>query len=299
MNEAVLRHFRLSASHLLGQGGESHVYALDSERVLRIYHEGVSPEYLRRRHDLYDRLRAASLSFEVPEVERVEVIEGTCCTVEKRMRGRDFEQALPALSGSARQKAMKSYLCVSGQIGEVRFPESPFGERLASSPIQATSWPSFLLARTQRTLEESRPDVEEDVPQFKSVWRFFQQELRIVEGMEEKRLVHGDLYPGNVFMDEEYNICGVGDFSYTTLVGDPRLDAAGAVVFLELSEGYRETDTAFLLDLLVREHGAEIKRIVRLYRLYYSFFFSYCKPSDRKTYDWCIGNLKGCASGLG
>jgi aminoglycoside phosphotransferase (APT) family kinase protein len=117
-------------------------------------------------------------------------------------------------------------------------------------------------------------------------------ELRALEGFQEKCLVHGDYFPGNVFVDDRLTICGVGDFGYTTVVGDSRMDLAGAVVYLEVVDGYRPDDTAFLTRLVEERYGRDMLRWIDFYRLYYSFYFSRCKVDDPRTYEWCIGNLR-------
>jgi hypothetical protein len=116
--------------------------------------------------------------------------------------------------------------------------------------------------------------------------------LALFDDYEGKSLVHGDYFPGNVFMDESQTICGVGDFSYATVVGDARMDLAGALLFLEVVEGYCADDSTFLRQQLVKRWGDELLDIVDFYRLYYSLFFSGCKADDPTTYAWCVGNLR-------
>jgi putative membrane protein len=105
-------------------------------------------------------------------------------------------------------------------------------------------------------------------------------------------LVHGDYFPGNVFIDDDLTISGVGDFSGLTIIGDPRMDLAGAVAYVEVVDSYRPDDTAFLLRLVTERHGEAILPILALYRLYYSLFFTVCKADDPEFYAWCIENLR-------
>ncbi len=130
------------------------------------------------------------------------------------------------------------------------------------------------------------------MPGVDTVLAHMQAELRVLEGFGEKRLVHGDYFPGNVFIDNDMTICGVGDFGYSTVVGDPRMDLAGAVVFLEVVTGYQPDDTPFLMQTVEERHGTGMTRWIDFYRLYYSFYFSRCKSDDSPTYDWCIRNLR-------
>jgi putative membrane protein len=284
--------FNVTAADLLGRGGESEVYALGEGRVLRIYKPGAPAAYLERRNAFYALLHERRPPFEAPHVVATGVAGGRSYTVERRMTGRDFAGVLPGLSGAGRERALASYLDVAGQIGTITFPDRPFGEILApGEPLQRYTWPLFLWDRLQQTLSASRPDLEQDVPRLDALLAHVRAELRALEGFEEKRLVHGDYFPGNVYIDDDLRVCGVGDFGYTTVVGDPRMDLAGAVAFLEVVDGYRPQDTAFLMRLLTERHGPGITRWMDLYRLYYSLYFSGCKLDDPRTYAWCVRNL--------
>jgi hypothetical protein len=97
-----------------------------------------------------------------------------------------------------------------------------------------------------------------------------------------------------VFIDDTLTVYGVGDFGYSTLVGDPRMDIAGAIVFLEVVEGYQADDTELLLDYIQRGGSRVSADIIDLYRLRYSLYFSHCKHDDPKTYAWCVQNLHSC-----
>lgn len=289
----------VSSDELLGSGGESQVYALDDTRILRLYHNHLPEDYLQQRHTFYAQLHAHHPPFEIPQIIDAGHINGRFYTLERRMNGRDFKSVLPTLTGPARTKALASFLQVAQLIGTIQFPDHPFGELLAmGEPLRCDRWPQFLWDRMQQTLYDSRADVEQDIPHFTSVLELVQEELHFFAGFTDKCLVHGDYFPGNVFIDDDLNICGVGDFGYTTLIGDPRMDVAGAIVFLELTEPYRLDDTALLLDLVTEHYGPEITRVIHFYRLYYSIYFSYCKDSDRKTYDWCVSNLTAYSRGM-
>ena len=209
------------------------------------------------------------------------------------MCGRDFAGVLPELHGKDRELALASYLHVATQIGTIHFPDRPFGEILtAGEPLQRDSWAQFLWDRLQQTYRVSQADVEQDVPGIDVVLAHVRAQLRGLDGFREKRLVHGDYFPANVYIDDDLTICGVGDFGYTTVVGDPRMDVAGAVAFLEVIDGYRRDDTVFLMRSVAEQHGAAMAGWIDFYRLYYSFYFSSCKVDDPRTYAWCIRNMR-------
>jgi putative membrane protein len=289
----MIDRFSVTTADLLGKGGESEVYALDDARVLRIYKAQAPVDYIARRQAFYQRLEQLRPPFELPVILESGAGSGRSYTVERRMRGQAFAGMLPELTGAERRRALASYLHVAAQIGSVSLPGLPFGEILAGGePLQCDSWARFVWGRLQQAYRQSRPDLEQDVPGVDDVLVFMRAELEQLEGFAEKRLVHGDYFPGNVYIDDDLAICGVGDFGYTTLVGDPRMDLAGAIAFLEVVDGYSPEDTPFLTALAEERHGASIARWLAFYRLYYSFYFSTCKLDDPRTYAWCVSNLR-------
>lgn len=290
--------FGVTDDDLLGQGGESAVYALDAQRVLRIY-KGDNLAYLVRRQAFYAELQSYGLPFATPEYLEIGTHEGVHYVVERRMSGRDFAQVLPTLAGHDRTRALLSYLEVAGQIGRVRLPGRPFGELAAPGvPIQTATWGEYLAARRAAMLAHSRTDLKDDVPRLDDVLAAVEQRLAPLAAWQEPCLVHGDYCPGNVFIDDGLRICGVGDFGYSTVVGDPRQDISAAIAFLEVTPGYHPEDTAQLLGVAAAWWGEPILDVYTAYRLYYSIYFSGCKQDDWSTYRWCTANLQAVAASL-
>ena len=119
-----------------------------------------------------------------------------------------------------------------------------------------------------------------------------------MQTLQARSLVYGDYFPGNVFIDDTLTVYAVGDFGYSTVVGDPRMDVAGAIVFLEVVEGYQAADTQLLLRYVQQDNAGVSAEIIERYRLYYSLYFSHCKHDDPTTYAWCIQNLRTYADRL-
>lgn len=293
MNMHLLQHFGITSAAFLGQGSESQVYALDQQRVVRVYPSDASLAYIHARTTFYRQLVAQQPTFAIPHILDQGVLDGHPYTIEQRMHGRDFAHVLPQLTGQHRVHALQSYLDLAAQIGTIQFPHMPFGELIVPNDgVQRDTWPHFLWDRVQQTLGMSYADIMQDVPHIDELLITFETRVPQMLMTNTHALVHGDYFPGNVFIDNTFTVYGVGDFGYSTVVGDPRIDLVGAVVFLELVQGYQATDTDLLLHLLHRRPYHVPIEIIALYRLYYSLYFSFCKESDPKTYAWCIGNLR-------
>jgi aminoglycoside phosphotransferase (APT) family kinase protein len=298
MISRVLHHFGILSTALLGKGSESQVYALDPTRVLRIYPPGASFAAIQARHGFYTQLAARQPPFVIPTVLDHGVADEHPYTIEQRMHGHDFARILPQLTGRDRARALRSYLDLAAQIGMIQFPDAPFGELILPGTLQRDTWPGFLWDRVQQTLQRSRSDVEHDLPQLDQLLSEFHTRLLPMLTLQAKSLVHGDYFPGNVFIDDTLTVYAVGDFGYSTVVGDPRMDIAGAIVFLEVVEGYQAADTQLLLRSVQRGSAGVSADIIELYRLYYSLYFSHCKRDDPNTYAWCIRNLREYAARL-
>jgi aminoglycoside phosphotransferase (APT) family kinase protein len=288
----ILNHFGISPTALLGKGSESRVYALDPTRVVRIYPPGASLAYMEARQHFYAQLAAQQPPFVIPQVLDHGVVDAHPYTIEQRMPGHDLARVLPQLTGQDRARALTSYLDLATRIGTIEFPDAPFGEMIIPGALQRDIWPEFLWDRVRQTLHTSYRELAQDVPQLDHILAAFHQQLSHMMTLSVKSLVHGDYFPGNVFIDDTLTVYGVGDFGYSTLVGDPRMDIAGAIVFLEVVEGYQATDTALLLQQVQRGKRCVSADIIDLYRLYYSLYFSHCKHDDPKTYAWCVQNLR-------
>jgi Ser/Thr protein kinase RdoA (MazF antagonist) len=300
---AILNRFIVAESALLGVGSESSVFAIDATQVLRIYRPHITWEYVGARLALVEKIRAqagATLPA-LPEVLSVNAWADQVYTVERRMPGRDFARVIPTLTGADRVRALTSFVDAAAQIGRVRFDDAPFGELLENAnTIHRAVWVDYLWAKLTATLATSRPALVQDVPELDAVLAHLRRELEKLAPMTEKRLVHGDYFAGNVFIDDDLQICGLGDFGYSTLVGDPRMDLAAAVAFWDLPTDLMPPaqvadDCALLMDLLVARGGQEIEPVVQLYRLYYSLYFSGCGEDDPTTYAWCVRNLRAAA----
>ncbi len=142
-------------------------------------------------------------------------------------RGAVLRRWSRTLEGADRAKALTSFVDAAVLLGRVTFDDHPYGELLKNdNAIYRASWGEYLRARLQVALGTGRAALTQDVPDLDRVVAHLVDEFARLEPMTRKGLVHGDYFAGNVFIDDDLNICGVGDFGYSTLVGDPRMDLA-------------------------------------------------------------------------
>jgi putative membrane protein len=288
----VLRRFSLSEGDLLGSGGESQVYAMNERSVLRVYGAGTDPAYVERLRGFYADAGDQRLPFELPVMEDVGIIDDALYSIERRVQGTSMTEYLLTAQGDARERSLESYFSAAEYIRTVPMDQEEFGELLVSEPVRRREWPEFLLARAQQTLLRSYSEFSAEVPGLAEVIASWEGDLRRLGDVTKPKLVHGDYFPGNILVNERGEVTAVIDFSPLTVAGDPRMDLVGALIFLEVDDGYQPGDSDIALRLLAERLGSGVPELIGVYRTYYSLYFSACKDDDPSLYSWCIGNLR-------
>jgi putative membrane protein len=283
--DRVLAHF--PDARLLGEGSESQVFALSQSRVLRVP-KGGSAGFWDRRRILCDRLAELDLGFQTPVVLDEGAVDGVPFFVEERMLGQNLAAALHQLGGAARERAFDSYLDAVITLGTVSLGKTWWGEVLADEPVRATTWVQFLCDRVRASAAAAAPRVRADLPELDRSVDDFCEEVRALR-IRASQLVHGDFFPGNVIVDEQGTVVGVVDFASLTMVGDPAMDVAGAVMFLDITPGVHSTDVRRLRERVQRLAPDALRR-ESAYRRFYAFRYLHALD-DPPLYRWCLETL--------
>lgn len=153
-------------------------------------------------------------------------------------------------------------------------------------------WHTFLGRWLALTLRRLTPFFERDVADFAAKrWRMQDILRRPYDGSY--RLIHGDIFPGNLLADENGRIQALVDFGLFTMYGDPLFDAATAWVLFDMYDALRADARARLLPFMIERicNGA----VGRLYRyvLLYSLLSAdaYAADCSDGHYAWCVANL--------
>lgn len=288
--QPVLTKFGLTEAVLLGAGNESNVYALDDHRALRIYDPGVDLGHVRRLAAFYRTLKDASFEVALPLFESVEQLGVTVYCTERRLLGKSLASTLDTLHDGVRARAMTGYARLAARIAALPVVLSEFGEIVRAHPLRRASWADFIIDRAAQTLVSSREALLDELPGIDGLVQRWRGDVRRFLGdIRTPCLVHNDYFPGNVLVSAEGEVTALIDFS--PVIGDPRLDVAGALLFLELTPGCVSRDSELVAAQLGITGDKDLTKVVDLYGTYYALYYSDCTVDDPELYRWCVSWL--------
>lgn len=262
---------------LLGQGGESWVYALDADRVARINRPGASRAQVDSRTALLAEIgrSSAKVPFAIPAVLDTLEIAEAIITIEPRLPGRPLIDHLAGVSDETRTALIRAYLEAAAQIGDLAVHRPWYGDLLAASATRTSSYHDYLQRRAARSLQAAGPA-------FASI-----AAAPLAAALPQpagKALVHLDAFPGNM-LAEGATITAVLDFGATCLIGDRRLDPLAAAVYLDpaitptATAADRQTAREWLIAQGLAPHFTAVQNWLAAY---WSF-----AADDVNLYRWC------------
>ena len=209
-------------------------------------------------------------------------------------------EALRDLRGAARQGTWRSYADSVAALGTIRHSEGRYRHLLAPKPIAADSWPAFIAACMTRAAKKNRNTIERTIGSPRGL---LEQALALTGALERLPppvLVHGDVFPGNVLVDDAGAVTAVLDFGQWTVAGEATLELAGAYLPLAMLEQCAPDDAALVLDLMVARHGGDLAPALRCYRAWFALEMadpSNAAPPYPRLYHWSLANLRRLAAG--
>ena len=201
------------------------------------------------------------------------------------------EVLLDHLDSPHRKRLLLNYLSAAAAIASAELPDRPYGELLLERPITDKTWRGFISKVVDERLSEHSSDLNVDAGFGRRKISSFLAAIQSIPESPRKCLVHGDFYPANVMVGDDLNVTGVLDFSPMTVVGDPQVDIAGSLMWLEVVAGYREEDSRYLRDVVSQKYETPLA-VLEFYRIFYSIYFAGAKEDDPKLYEWCVSNLR-------
>jgi hypothetical protein len=294
----VLAAHGLGPDDKLGEGGESEVYALDPDHVLRL-HRREAAAYTRAIGVLYDGLDRGAVPYALPEVLEVHQDGDVSWSVERRLPGRAMGELLPVLRGEDRVRALTSYIDGAAAFGRLGVPlgwRGGHGELFTDEQLRADRWGDLLAERLRLQRDRARPVVAGEAPDFDRAAGHVIAEAR-TEPDCPPTLVHGDWFPGNVLLGDDLQVSASIDLGWLSVVGADDHDVRSAVVFHEVRPWRQPEDTSVLLAAAARHLGVGATEAIDRTRRYEQLRFAMVTDDDH-LHLWCLAGLRAVAESL-
>jgi hypothetical protein len=290
---ALLKRFGIDERALIGAGGESSVYALPGERVLRVARSRTAGASDPHRLRAFLATIAHRPPFATPEI--VDIDPDGLWRIEFRLPGTSMLTRLAKLGDDRRDQAFRAYAVAVDAIATVALPGLPYGHVLSPTPVTADDWHGFVRDSLVRFLARNRATIAREVGDPQPLFDLADSMIAELPKNPPKVLVHGDYFPGNVLIAPDLSVSALIDFGIYTVVGDAQLDLAVACLTLEMIAETTAHDARFVRELILDRHGPEIAPVLRFYRAWLAF--SLADPANAalpypRLYRWSIAMLK-------
>ncbi|SDS82612.1 PH domain-containing protein [Microlunatus soli] len=279
-DEAVLQRFGLTGVAPLGSGGESIVYPLGDDHVLRVYRSGheSATRMIEQLAPAYRAFSQVSLGFRTPVIVESGQVAGRTYSVDRRMPGQSLDGWLPTAPAEQRQPVLDQYLRAAAAIQRLPLPAPEFARLFGDRLRRFDSLGALLEDQLRTAARQTAETIDQELPAAAVE--------QVIGELHQRRaqpaLVHGDYFPGNVMVGEQNGamiVTGVADFSPHTLAADPLMDVAGAIWLIGLA-GHpgADDDQRFVYDRAITLYGgeqpADLIHWLDVYRRYYAVYYA-------------------------
>jgi len=276
---------------------EAEVYAYGPDSVVKLYPGTTTYADLQILQGFYDSLDRQQLPYAVPRILTLAQEDGFLIAIEKRLSGTRMSDVLPALSNDQLDAMMQRYLTAALAVSQIRASSTLERYKLFDpdglSQHTFGNWHQFLNRYLTYKLAQVTPYLSRDVPEFSEKVQHLRMLLdRPYRG--EDLLIHGDFFPGNLLIDDQYEISALLDFGMLTMYGDYLFDMATGWVFFDMYDELKSQVRERYLELLLERLGEQVRGRLYRYVLLYSIFSAntYSRICGDGHYRWCAANLR-------
>lgn len=295
-SDTWLRHFAkrgYPAAQPLAAGMEGAVYRLDEDLVAKVWERKREAE-LAAMQTFYEELAAIGLDFATPRFLELWEADGLHVTVEPRLPGVPLDSVSP-LDRPPRPEAVA---CMHDVLGGLRSAGDlvsahrlPALEEPRAMWEGARTWPAALQGLLDRRLALFGDQLRAQVPRFDLAEERL-RELIAELPVDDLAVLHGDLIPANVLVDNALRPLAVLDFGFFTTVGDPAFDLAVTASIFDMY-GPRARETEAEIDRATTERFGVTGDRLALFRAAYAIATAnvYDPSGQDGHFRWCVEML--------
>jgi hypothetical protein len=283
---------------VIGSGMEGTVYRLRPGTVAKVWYSS-SRQRLLTLQQFYKNIVQAGLSFATPEIYDVWQVSEHSVSVEREILGRTLESWQP-LRASVWPHASNAIVEILNQFRLL----SP-SDALSALPVLdeqesfsgSGAWPQNLAHLVRRRVDRFHPVLVRRVASLDAkvaaVLHHLEQHEHTLAGIACRgALIHGDLIPANIIVDDNLRPTAVVDFGFLSTYGDSAFDAAVAASIFEMYGPAARAIEHQLDQLLLPAVGADPETFA-IYRAAYALITANAYDPDGADghFRWCVDIL--------
>lgn len=277
----------------LGAGVEGEVFALGDDLVGKAWYDARAND-VRLKQAFYAELADQNLPYETPVYDQVYDVDGIVLSIERRLPGRTLKSVLDE-GGIPVETAFDSLvqvvLSLAGTQAGSRATQLSVMNDVRPFRAGGEFWGQALARLVDERGQRFRAVLGARVDRFEA------KLTRTVHRLQDltddgTQVVHGDLVPENILVDDAGTVLAVLDWSFFTVAGDNTFDAStGAGIFDMYGPHARDRDKA-LLAILSTRHGYPLDRML-VYRAAYAIATANAFSVDGSDghFAWCVSHL--------
>jgi aminoglycoside phosphotransferase (APT) family kinase protein len=244
----------------------------------------------------YADVAATDLPFATPEILRIEQVEGTSVTYERKLPGEPLQQRLDVTD---REIGPAAVTCVTDVLRALAtVPATASMRELAaldeSRPLWAgaDNFQAALLGLIERRVTRFGPVIRGHLPDFDRRYMALRERLEALDAWPDT-VIHGDLLGQNILVDAHLRPVAVLDFGFLTTAGDPRFDAAITAGIMNMYGPHARSITQCLTERLAEDLGYP-SDVLLTYQAAYAAATSNAFTPDGSDghFEWCVAQLR-------
>jgi hypothetical protein len=304
MPDFVLAHTQQWIDHFTSQGHdvaplaagvEGAIYDLGAGLIAKVWRNRSIDDLVRAQH-FYADVASADLPFATPAILRVEEVDETSVTYERKLPGEPLQNRLGLADRTIAPPNLRCVVEVLGALAKVSATDAM--RQLAvldeGQPLWAgaDSFPAALSGLLDRRVAEFGPVIRHHLPDFDRRYSALLKRLALLDTQPDT-VIHGDLFGGNILVDELNRPVAVLDFGFLTTAGDPRFDAGITAGIMNMYGPHAQAITQELT-VQIAQRLCYPPEVLLSYQAAYAVATSNAFTADGSDghFAWCIAQLR-------